>query len=319
MQPSSSFVKFKVPLVQTAYKIAEQFSLRQKDSQKAKQVYFNSLAVYAVRFYMKCMGVETDWEKSESWDLVTQTLLDVADLDLPGLGKLECRPVLPENESVYIPLDVHEDRIGYVVVQVDSSLDQATLLGFMETAPKEELSLNQLQPLEDLPGHLDNVRQAKLTKTSERLSQWFENIFDVDWLSVPALFSRVANPAFNARSSNLLKVASLVDSTNKISRGKIIDLGIQIIGYPLALIVTITPVTNEEIDILAQVYPAGGQLILPKNLQLIVRDEAEENSMEVQARDSDNWIQLEFSGEKNERFSINVALDNFGITEYFVI
>lgn len=103
MQLSSSFIKFKVPLVQTAYKIAEKFSLRQKDPQKAKQVYFNSLAVYAVRFYMKCMGVETDWEKSESWDLVTQTLLDVADLDLPDLGKLECRPVLPENESVYIP------------------------------------------------------------------------------------------------------------------------------------------------------------------------------------------------------------------------
>lgn len=205
------------------------------------------------------------------------------------------------------------------MVQVDGSLDQATLLGFMETAPKEELLLNQLQPLEDLPEHLEKVRQAKLTKAPERLSQWFENIFDVDWLSVPILFSRVANPAFNARSSNLLKAASLEDSANKISRGKIIDLGIQIIGYPLALIVTITSVTNEEIDVLAQVYPAGGRLILPKNLQLIVQDEAEENSREVQARDSDNWIQLEFSGEKNERFSINVTLDDVGITEYFAI
>lgn len=160
MQLSTSSVRFEVPLVQTAYKIAEQFSLRQKDPQKAKQVYFNSLAVYAVRFYMKCMGIETDWEKSESWEFVTQTLLDVADLDLPGLGKLECRPVLLESESVSIPLDVHEDRIGYVVVQFDDSLDHATLLGFFAIAPKEEeLSLNQLQPLEDLPEHLEKFRQ----------------------------------------------------------------------------------------------------------------------------------------------------------------
>ena len=318
MQPLSLSVKFKVPLVQTALKIAEQFSLRQKDPDKATQVYFNSLAVYAVRFYMKCMGIETDWETSESWEFVTQTLLDVADLELPGLGKLECRPVFLENQSVYIPLDVREDRIGYVVVQFDNSLDQATLLGFMETAPEEKVALNQLQPLEDLSEHLEKVRQAKRTKAPERLSQWFENIFDVDWLSVPVLFSRVANPAFNTRSSNLLKTGNSEKVAASISRGRLIDLGIQINSHPLALVLTITPGKNEEIDIVAQVYPTKG-LILPKDLRFIVLDETGAVCIETQAREADDWLKLEFDGQFGESFSIKLALGNATITEYFII
>lgn len=227
MQPRNSPPGFDVPLIQEAHQIAEKFSVQQKGLSKAKQVYFNSLAVYAVRFYLKCMKIEAVWEASDSWDFLMQAFLDVADLVLPGIGKLECRPVLPEMQSVYIPADVSFERVGYIAVQIDHSLRTATLLGFLETVPMEEKSsLNQLQPLEDLPAHLGKIRQAKLAKAPERLSQWFENIFDVDWLSVPLLFSTlIANPAFNARNSNLLKADNSENLAASVSRGKLIDLG----------------------------------------------------------------------------------------------
>lgn len=318
MQPSSPFVRFKVPLVQAAHTIAENFSLQHKTPHKAKQVHLNTLAVYSVRFWMQCMGIETDWENSESWEFVTQLLQDVADLDLPGIGRLECRPVLSENQSVHIPSDVHEDRIGYVVVQFDDSLDYGTLIGFVETAPvAEELLLNQLQSLENLPEHLEKSRQAKATKTPERLSQWFENIFNVNWLSVPVLFDKVENPAFSARS-NLSKASDLENLRDSISRGRLIDLGIQINGHPVALVITITISNNEETYILAQVYPTKG-LILPQDLQFIVLDEAGEICIETQARETDNWMKLEFDGEIGESFSIKLALRNASITEHFVI
>lgn len=158
MQLSTILGGFEVPLIQEAHQIAEKFSPQQNNLPKAKQVYFNTLAVYAVRFYLRCMKIETDWEKSDSWDFIMQAFLDVADLVLPGIGKLECRPVLPGSQSVYIPPDVSFERVGYVAVQLDRSLRTASLLGFLETVPEEEeFSLNQLQPLEDLPKHLGQL------------------------------------------------------------------------------------------------------------------------------------------------------------------
>jgi hypothetical protein len=41
--------------------------------------------------------------------------------------------------------------------------------------------------------------------------------------------------------------------------------------------------------------------------------------LQVQARSDDNWIQLEFSGEPGERFSLKLALGDVSITEDFVI
>lgn len=320
MQPRNSPPGFDVPLIQEAHQIAEKFSIQQKDLSKARQVYFNSLAVYAVRFYLKCMKIEAVWEASDSWDFLMQALLDVADLVLPGIGKLECRPVLPEMESIYIPADVSFERVGYIAVQIDRSLRTATLLGFLKTVPmEEESSLNQLQPLEDLPAHLGKVRQAKLSKAPERLSQWFENIFDIDWLSVPLLFSTLGeSSAFNTRDSNLLKVDDSESLVTNISRGKLIDLGIQIHSYSLALVLSITVGNIEEIDIVAQVYPTKG-LILPKDLQFTVLDDKGEICLETQAREADNWMKLEFDGKFGESFSIKLALRNASITEYFVI
>lgn len=143
--------EFTVPLSSKQHHLAEQFCYRQSNKEKAKQVYLNTLAVFAVDFYLRCMMIETDWEASLSWDLVARTLIDVADLDLPGIGTLECRPVLPEQQVVQIPSEVRSDRIGYIGVRIDKSLQKATLLGFSKTAPLTgELHISELQSLEDL-------------------------------------------------------------------------------------------------------------------------------------------------------------------------
>ncbi len=41
--------------------------------------------------------------------------------------------------------------------------------------------------------------------------------------------------------------------------------------------------------------------------------------MEVQARNIDNWIQLEFSCQHEEKFSVMLILGNITIKEDFVI
>ena len=71
---------FTVPLALSAHARAEQFQRYQSKPDKAKQVYLNTLAVYAVNVYLECRGFETDLEQSASSDPVMQMLMDVADL-----------------------------------------------------------------------------------------------------------------------------------------------------------------------------------------------------------------------------------------------
>ena len=78
------------------------------------------------------MELETDLEASDSWNIVTQTLMDVADLDVTDIGKLECRPVYPHAEFCRIPQEVWEDRIGFVGVEINEDNLEAKLLGFVK-------------------------------------------------------------------------------------------------------------------------------------------------------------------------------------------
>ena len=214
---------FTVPLFQSAHRIAKQFSQQQSNQEKAKQVYLNTLAISAVDFYLRCVGIQTDWEASDSWDSVMQAMMDVADLEIPNYGKLECRPMLPETQVIYIPPEVWSDRIGYVAVQFDQSLKEATLLGFAEAVSIEELPLSQLRSLGDLLEHLSHIRQAKSAKMRVNLRQWFHHLFEAGWQSLETVLDTTdqENFAFGLRSDSRLAEAT-------VKRAKLIDMGVQL-------------------------------------------------------------------------------------------
>jgi hypothetical protein len=157
---------FTVPLTLESHQIAQKFHEQQSNWKKAKQVYLNTLAVYAVKFYLECLGIETAWSASGSWNPVMQTLANMADLELENIGKLECCPLLPEAQVCQVAPEVWSNRIGYVAVELDRSLTQATLVGFVPTANWQELPLSQLKSLEDLLEHLSQLKQTALTSDS---------------------------------------------------------------------------------------------------------------------------------------------------------
>ncbi|MBW4547988.1 MAG: DUF1822 family protein [Symplocastrum torsivum CPER-KK1] len=290
---------FTVPIALEAHSQAEQFQRCQPNPQKSKQVYLNTLAVYAVNFYLGCRGFETNLEMSSSLDSVMQILMDVADLVVGNRGKLECRPVLPGAEFVYIPAEVWVERIGYVAVQLNESLREATVLGFVEKVESSELPLSQLRSLEELPGYLNSI------KPRVNLSQWFENIFEAGWQAVESLLS--AEPtelAFSFRSPS-------------VKRCKLFELGA--LSQSVAVIVEITEETSQEMDITVEVQPPKDQTYLPANLQLMVLDEDGETVIDAYARSANKTIQLEFDGEAGDRFSVKVALGDVSVTEDFVI
>lgn len=317
MNPTKDPLTFTVPLTLEAHRIAQQFYQRQSDPRKARQVYLNTLAVYAVNFYLGCLGIETALDASDSWNPVLQTLANLADLEVKGLGKLECRPVLPNERVCQLPPEVLEDRIGYVAVQFDRSLTEATLLGFVSTVVAEEFSLAQLKLLEDLPEYLSQLAPPQSSQERIQLSQWLQNTFDAAWEAVEALFEPPQTEfAFRCRGAYLTKTSPLENSVSGVERGKLIDL--ERAGEQVALFVGLKPLAESEMDISIAVYPTGGQIHLPQDLQLMVLDDRGESVMQAQARSTKN-ILLKFSGEIGERFGIKVALGDVSITEAFQI
>lgn len=309
----SEIITFTVPLGAENHRLAQQFCRQQRDRKKAKQVYLNTLAVSAVKFYLRCMGVETNWSASCSSNPVLQTLMDVADLEIPNLGKLECRPVLPEAHVVHIPPEVWSDRIGFVAVQLDESLQQATLLGFTKNAPESgELPVSQLRSLTDFLEYLRQIRQPEQIKIGV-LSQWFQSLFESGWQSVEALLATdQENLAFSFRSVSGLNEAS-------VKRAKLIDLGLQLANQSVALLVAIAP-EADRIAILVQLHPTAGETCLPPNIKLILLSEFGVAMQEVQSRSGDNYIQLKrFRGEPGECFNIQVAFGDISVTEAFTI
>lgn len=312
MTKELSDLTFNVPLGAEAHRLAQQFCRKQSDRTKAKQIYLNTLAVSAVNFYLQCMGIETNWEGSLSYSSVFVSLMDVADLEIPKLGKLECRPILPQTNILTIPPETWCDRIAYLAVRLDSSLEQATLLGFTTMAPESgELPVNQLHSLEQFLKRLHQIKQLQQATMRVNLSQWFEHIFTDNWQSVEALLTRTENLAFSFRSASRLGEAS-------VKRAKLIDLGLQLANQSVTLLVAIAPDVDDKVTILVQLHPTSADY-LPPDIKLILLSDGS-TLQYVESRTEDNYIQLKrFRVIPGECFDIQVAFGNVRVTESFTI
>lgn len=104
---------------------------------------------------------------------------------------------------------------------------------------------------------------------------------------------------------------------------RVMDLGIQLMGYPVALMVAVLPKPNSRIGVLLRAYPTGSHNKLPPGLQLLGVNEygASIPGLEAVARNEpqDDYISLYFSADEGDRFGVRLTLANATITEYFIV
>jgi Protein of unknown function (DUF1822) len=317
-----------LPITQGMLAIAQRFASEQPTEEKADRVRSNTLAVLVVNDYLQWLGIETDVEASDSWNSGVRLCADVADLDLPNLGRLECRPITQFQTICSVPSEVLTSRIGYVVVQLDEANGQAHLLGFTPSIAQEALLTSQLQPAESFIDHLQELKQTAIRVSVQprsnriKLGQWWNEIWETGWQAVETLLnSTELTPAMSFRSNHDLESIEVESSVQKdtICQAKLIDLGMQLAGCSVVLIVEIGRDAEGTLDVVLQVHPCHFQAYLPPDLQLLVLDDSETVFMEVQSRSADNYIQLQFSGKPGESFSVKVALGEASITENFEI
>ena len=306
----------RVPIwvTQAAKQTAQQFASQQPDPQKAKQVYRNTLAVYIVNGYLNLLGIETDLAASDSWNPAVRLMNNVADLFIVGRGHVDCRPVKPDAETCWIPLEAHSDRIGYIMVRLDTD-QEATLLGFVAQVHLEHVPLQPLRPISELPHYLAQLEPVI------NLRHWLEGLYQLDWHPPEKLLQP--------------KQLALSHSHSKIQRAKYIELNLDSEHRDVILLLSVTP-HDEALSVRVQLYPftiaenhpSGTRLIhsavdcLMPNIKLSLKTEDGVIAKEVIARTypRDNCIQIpQFYGQLGECFTIQITLDDFQSSENFRI
>ncbi|MEO0946938.1 MAG: DUF1822 family protein [Cyanobacteria bacterium J06641_5] len=126
-------------IVPISYRPAEstlEFARKLADEQltvrRQRLVYLNTLAVTTVGYHINRLGFSVDYTLSDSCgtDSYSRRLFNVADLLLPDIGTLECRPVLPDQGLAVLPPQEAFDRVAVVLVEIDEAEQMLKILGF---------------------------------------------------------------------------------------------------------------------------------------------------------------------------------------------
>lgn len=341
-----------LPITQQGRDIAQQFeqlhvTANPLTPQRGEQIRLNTLAVWVMHDYFTLLDIPTNLTRSDSWNPLMQLAGNMADLDIEGLGKMECRPIQAHEERCFVPPEVWTSRVGYVVVEISENQKQAKVLGFRPTVETEMVSVHDLRPLEDLIDHLQDVRQTAQTVSEGvaspqmvssapdlkreqvsqvvHLNQWLQGLFEAGWQHIDQILTpdRLATAyAFRTAQTSSLANGSAMEAGAKgerIERAKWIDLGIQLGQGSVALVVQLQQEPEQKTDVTIQLYPGPGEAILPAGMALQILDEAGEIFSQTQAREADNLVQLKFRGDRDEAFQIAVELGDVKVVESFIL
>ncbi len=314
-----------VPLNPEAHSLALEFAKEQRNPKKGKKVYLNTLAIYAVHSFLKWLQIESDLTQGESWNPALRALFDVADLVLPGLGKLECRPILPEENDCLLPIEVTDDRIGYVGVKMAENLQEVYLVGFIpeidSLEPPERLAIPDFQPIEALAEKirfLQSATSSASTTGQEQtvdLRRWFENIFEAGWQPVEALLGRRSGDFASAMRSAPSEI-----SAPTIKRAYLIEFSSGVIAEEVILVVVLgPPQKGPEIKVTVEVHAIGIENCLPSQLHIALLDQEQIPVMTPEVRSNDNNIKFDFTALPGERFSVMLALEDVSAIKFFMI
>ena len=220
--------------------------------------------------------------------------------------------ILEEQATVIMRGFVRHDQLksDAIQTQMQSSDDgyyQVPLVCFESEASFLLASINHLDPAVILPASIktEQPQEASIVSSLTNLRNSLYDAWDEGWQTLESLFGPAYNVAYSPRSLST-------------KRGKRLDFGLQFGEQSVVLLLTVNNADNDEIGVQIQLLPAPGVERLPANITLSMLTETGDILQSIQARERDNLIQLQdFTGEKGDRFSISVGLENQSHTEDF--
>ena len=168
-------------------------------------------------------------------------------------------------------------------------------------------------------GLLDNEtwRQALYNQLFPSLVQQLSTVFNTTWKSIEEIKHILTQQGLFL--TEFLGRDNPPDNpdNNVVERCQIIDLGPLVI-QKIVLIVTLRWDSDREINVDLLIRSVNNQP-LPENLRLTVLDSDGEEFMECMSRNSDEALELRFSGESEDRVIISIYLEGERFREKLVL
>jgi Protein of unknown function (DUF1822) len=309
---------FTIDLDRTAHATAAKFAAQQISIAKGRSVYLNTLAVCAVRQYlsMTCQ-LDVDLDCGDSWQVGMQSIMNVADLVIPHVGKVECLAVLPNATEISLPVDL-DDRIGYIIVQFNDDLDRVKLCGFIRRSTAEVISIDSAE-IQSIDTLLDLIYSTQILGTGWEpiIQPGFDRDREIE--TTDAIQLRLRQPEFALRNTLNLASNTNYDSIRDFTASKMINLRANISSIPLLMMIGLSAEPDGRVKVRVRIHAAGGVPMLPAHLKLTLQAENGQFLSEIQYPEAMNFIQLQsFKLHPGTQFKIRVALDNSSFTESFV-
>ncbi|MBW4667843.1 MAG: DUF1822 family protein [Cyanomargarita calcarea GSE-NOS-MK-12-04C] len=280
---------------------AETYALQYFTQDVRERVYFNTLAVLVANEYFRMLGFETNLAKPERWNAANRLWSEANEIELSGLGCLECCVIKLEQFSIVLPQESLSGNLGYLFVEINSQ-NTATLLGFLPVSHIEttdsEVLLTDLLSMDDMIDYLvpqeessftqivetNNLTQEFTDKKITYLRNWLNSIYEADW-----------QPSMRDLKTVTCK--------------KTLELAGQTFEIQLS-------VSQDDELILVRVIVQGASSSLPRGMQVSVPDESEIYTETVNEEADLISIPLELS--KGEEFWVELRIGQSFIREYFV-
>ncbi|MCM1985350.1 DUF1822 family protein [Lyngbya confervoides] len=352
MMSSLSSRSLSLPITLADRAFAARLASDQTLPELVRRVNDNALSVAAVAGFLRLMAIESTSANTDLLNPVVQLCADVADLQVVGLGRLECRVVLPGANLSSIPPEVWGDRIGYVFVEINPARSQALIHGFLRSVNQETVDLSTLQPVEALLECLSELKAQRLEFVSTSppvspprccLQDWLRGIVSHEWQAVDALIASTVftwnlgfrgdqNTAFAPKPRSLAQGAQENASPSVsgpregvIRRAKLLEWinptheeDLALIPS-LVLVVEVTPEAERGAQICLQLHPQNSPACLMPNVKFAVLDGAGAGFMQATSRQEDNYLQLQFRGQPGERFTVQVTVNEFVSRDFFQV
>ncbi len=263
-------------------------------TQDTHEIYLNTLSVFVANAYLQLLGFSTNLASPDRWNAACRLWGDASELELVGLGNLECRSISIGQTVVTISPEAWDDRIGYLVIKIATSEKVAELVGFLPASsleiPEAEIVTADLQSINEMIDYLTDLEDFSFSKefTDHKITylrQWLDNIYEADWEPAARDLSRT-------------------DGEKKIS----------LADQVFVLKLTVSQYSDELIGVQVSVRAAGG--FLPRGLKVCVPDEDKIHTETVSEQADLVIIPLEFSC--GEEFWVELQMGSCSAKEYFI-
>ncbi|MDF5712208.1 MAG: DUF1822 family protein [Nostoc sp. S4] len=237
----------------------------------------------------------------------------IADLNVMWVARELCPPKIPEVKSLPTLSKV---QAGELLEQLNKWTFSSPRLNVPFEKWGAFLAVDEFRQhlyQQRLEKQKNNLVEASYSVGSN-LSLWFQNIFSAGWQNLDSLLTvQQKTLAVQFRSNFEL-------NEGYVKRAKLIDLGMQLGGSAVVLLIGFKTEVDGKIGLRVQLHPANAETYLIPNLRLILLSQTGTILQEVTSRSEDHYIQLKkFKSSPGIRFSIQVALENVSIKEDFVL